>query len=331
MLCDDDTVATYPASGREVVSWAPRTKFLRPLLGRDVVLDTALVSSVRSALDTARLTVIAAQAGAGKTTLAAAVLDAAAAPEAAPELPAAWISLDQGDDDLSSLLHLLAGALATKLPDVCPALTDLLRLRLPAAVDPRRAVGVLVNDLLAAGSPDLVLVLDDVDALRDTDVAAALDYLVAYAPPGLRLLATARGVLPFALARLRALGHLHEIGGDDLHFGVRQTEELLNGRLGLQIPVDGVEEIAATAAGWVTGVRLLAQARARGEHATSESFVARKQDRAYAGVQDFLTEEILGHEPAGIRRFLLDTAVLEDVTQSSASGRRATAGRGRGA
>jgi len=313
MLCDDDTVATYPASASEAASWAPRTKFLRPLLGSDVVLDTALVNSARNALDTARLTVIAAQAGAGKTTLAAAVLDAA------PDLPAAWISLDQGDDDLSSLLHLLAGALSATLPHVCPALTDLLRLRLPAAADPRRAVGVLVNDLLEAGSPDLVLVLDDVDALRDTDVAAALDYLVAYAPPGLRLLATARGVLPFALARLRALGHLHEIGGDDLHFGVRQTEELLNGRLGLQIPVDGVEEIAATAAGWVTGVRLLAQARARGEHATSESFVARKQDRAYAGVQDFLTEEILGHEPAGIRRFLLDTAVLEDVTQSSAT------------
>ncbi len=308
--------ASAPAgSAAAWANWVPRTKFLRPVLGPDIVLDPAVVARVRGALDHARLVLVSGQAGAGKTTLAAAALDAA------PELPAAWISLDRSDDGLDNLLHLLAGTLAPVVPGGCPAFADLLRLRLPAAADPRRAIGVLVNDLLAAGSPPLVLALDELDALRAPAVVSALDYLVTYAPPGLRLLATERGDPPLALARLRAQGLLHEAGGNDLRFSLRQTETLLNARLGLGLTAGQVEGIVANAAGWVTGVRLLAQAHARGATVNTTPM---DPDLADSGVYDFLTEEILRQETEDVRQFLQDTAVLDEIRPAVAA---AVAGR----
>ena len=121
----------------------------------------------------ARLTLVSAPAGFGKTTLLAAWL--ASAPR--PEGLTAWLSLDQSDNDPTTFWTYVIAAAQT----VAPAMgTGSLALIDAAQTSPEPVLGALLNELNALPN-DLVLVLDDyhvIDDRRVHDAAAVRD------PPG---------------------------------------------------------------------------------------------------------------------------------------------------
>lgn len=291
-------MATLPP---DADTWVPRTKLLPVRNGTDVVLDEELLAATVDATRCHRLTLIEAQGGSGKTSLAAAV----AGSEADAGRPVAWISLDRSDDAVS-LLHLLAQALAPVLPGGCPAFAELLHADLPASYDVRRAVGSLVNDILAAGAPPVLVVLDDVYELTDEVALDALRYLLDRAPDDLRLLVTARTPPRVGLARLRAIGQLAEFTGEDLRLGPAQAAAVLNDRLGKGLSGEEVEAVVEAADGWATGVRLLAGSDLRlGESGPQALY-------------DYFVEEILDRESGATREFLLETCVLDEITPGMA-------------
>lgn len=282
----------------DVEVWLPRTKLLAPRVDDDVVLDEAIVDAVREATRTSSLTLIRAQGGSGKTTLAAAVA------AAETDRPVAWIALDDFDD-ASSLLHLFAWALSPVLPTGCPAFTELLRADLPAAYDARLMVGALVNDVLAAGAPPLLLVLDDLHALTDPAALAVVQHLLERAPDELRMLVTTR-TSPHGLGRLRARHRISEFTGEHLRLSPTRAGIVLNDRLGLGLAPGQVEDLVESADGWITGVRLLA---GRGSTCPEPAPGVATQD-----LYDYLVEEILEREPPAARDMLLSTCVLDEVT-----------------
>ncbi|MGH3616313.1 MAG: LuxR C-terminal-related transcriptional regulator [Pseudonocardia sp.] len=288
---------------RSGAAWIPRTKLVVPRPAPHVEPDPAVLDTLRRATTTASLTLITAQAGSGKTT-AAAAFAAATAPRTA------WISLDDGDDDLVVLLHLIAMALNPLLPDGCAALDDLLRAGLPGAGDGRRAAGVLVNDVLADDPDPILLVLDDLHVLTDAEALAALGYLLDHLPPTLRVLATARHDPPLHLARRRVHGTLAEVRSEQLRCTVGRADALLNGRLELGLSPEQVAHTVSASGGWITGVRLLGELLARGR-----GTAAGVTDSA--DLYDYLAEEVLAIEPERVRRFLLDTCVLDELTPAS--------------
>jgi LuxR family transcriptional regulator, maltose regulon positive regulatory protein len=290
------------SEGVPASAWVPRTKFVRPLPSKDAVIDPALLDRVERSLAEVPFTLIAAEAGAGKTTLAAAAADRVA-------MPVAWISLDEHDDDPQTFLQLLVIALHAVVPGGCPATAELMASELPASVDPIRMVGVMINDLLDAGRTPTVLVLDDLHLLKASGVTAALDYLLARLPDNARLLATARADPPLALARLRARHRLTEIGAEDLRLSLDQAEVLLNQNLGLGLAPDEVERVVRAAGGWVTGIRLLAQTAGLGAGALPPLRGAENLE----AVEAYLAAEVLDHEPEDVRRFLLDSSVLDEL------------------
>ena len=297
-------------------AWVARTKLLRPEVAADAVIDPALLQGTVRAVTSMPVTLVSAQAGAGKTTLAGAAADAAG-------LPVAWVALDAGDDDLASLLHLLVSAIETVVPDGCPAARELLRSDLPAAVDPRRAAGVLVNDVVAADPPLFLLVLDDVHVLGDTDALALLDLVLAQAPPMLRVVLTTRTDPTLSLSRLRATRRLAEVRSDDLRLGVGQAEQVLNHHLGLGLTPEAVAAVVEAVAGWATGIQLLGRSLDRGTVLAASPELGSAADPSV--LYDYLAEEILGAEDPATVAFLLDTSVLGTVTPRAAA---AVSGRG---
>lgn len=77
----------------EATVWLPETKLSPPLIREDVIPRQHLVSALYDALTTHPLTLVSAPAGYGKTTLLAMVS------RAFPDLPLAWLSLDEEDND----------------------------------------------------------------------------------------------------------------------------------------------------------------------------------------------------------------------------------------
>ncbi|MDD7942592.1 hypothetical protein PHK61_29690 [Actinomycetospora lutea] len=264
--------------------WVPRTKLFRPPPAEDTVPDPELLARTARAVGEVPVTVVVAAAGAGKSTLASSVVERCAR-------RAGWLRFDELDDDPASVVELLVRALDPLVDGGCAGSRQLLDTGLPASADPRRAIGVLVNDLVVAEPPPLLLVLDDLHTLGAPGVRAVLDYLVANLPPALHLLVTARREPPLPMPRLRARAQIHEVHDADLRISPERAEVLLNDRLGLALSRERVREVVAAAGGWTTGVRLLGTAP--------------------EALDDYLDAEVLGAETPELRRFLLDTAVLD--------------------
>jgi LuxR family maltose regulon positive regulatory protein len=73
------------------------------------------------------------------------------------------------------------------------------------------ALPLLLNELAATTVPH-VLVLDDYHVLADPQLHEAVDFLLTYVPPSLRLVIAARSDPPLSMARLRARCVPHNCG-----------------------------------------------------------------------------------------------------------------------
>ncbi len=91
--------------------WLTQTKFIPPRLRQDFVPRKRLLDALHAAVNAHPLTLISAPPGYGKTTLLASL------PAAFPNMPIAWISLDEEDNDPARFLIALVSALRRLDPD----------------------------------------------------------------------------------------------------------------------------------------------------------------------------------------------------------------------
>ncbi|MBI2953359.1 MAG: hypothetical protein HYY30_03530 [Chloroflexi bacterium] len=106
------------------------------------------------------------------------------------------------------------------------------------AVEARRIIGALVNDLLEAAPGPLVLILEDLHLIAEPIIYIALDYLLEHLPPEMHLVVSTRNDPPLALARLRAQGELAELRLPNLRFTLDEATTFLNDRLCLGLTLE---------------------------------------------------------------------------------------------
>ena len=149
------------------------------------------------------VTVVAAPAGYGKTTVIAQWL-------AALTRPAAWLSLDADDNDPRRFFTYLAAAVGSVGGD-----SPQLRRSLAEEALPRALATAFLRDV-AKTETAFVLVLDDYHLLEVEAIHQALAFLVAQAPPSLNLVLSGRQRPPLALTRLQLSGQLMLLDAVDL-------------------------------------------------------------------------------------------------------------------
>jgi LuxR family maltose regulon positive regulatory protein len=210
------------------------TKFFIPRPRRGVVPRARLSQRLDSTRE-AKLTLVAAPAGFGKTTLLADWL-AAVPPDGAA---VAWLSLDQSDDDPAAFWTYLITALQAVVPEIGSDALALLQSPRPPPIE--TVLAMLLNELGAISS-DVVLVLDDYHLLDAPDIHAGMAYLLDHLPPRMHLVIASRADPPLPLARLRARGELVEVRAADLRFTADEAAAYLNDVMGLHL---GVTDVAA--------------------------------------------------------------------------------------
>jgi LuxR family maltose regulon positive regulatory protein len=253
----------------------------------------------------ARLVVVAAPAGYGKSTLLAqwtAREDMRPAP--------AWLSLDGLDNDPVRLWTGVLLALGRAWPGLGAAeLVTRLRVQDP---DLTGAVLPALISSLQASTARLALVLDDFHAVVSPDCLEQVQQLLAgLERASFQLVLSTREAPPLALARLRAAGDLVELGMKDLRFTSSDTARLLPAVAGVDLREVQVADLVRRAEGWPAGIYLAALSL-RQNHDPA-GFV-----RRFAGndrhIADFLTEEVLARAPQRQRDFLARTAILDRFT-----------------
>ena len=276
------------------------TKISVPPLRAGLVARPRLLSLLDEAAAHS-LALVAAPAGFGKSTLVAAWLRAR-------NQPAAWLSIDQNDNDPARFLIYLLRALQPQVPRIGPSV--LASLGPPQPAELRTLVGQLINDLAAAPRP-VTLVLDDWHVIDNDQVTLALQTLVEYQPPQLTLILITREDPDLPLARLRSRNHLGEVRAADLRFNASEAAEFLRQTRRLNLTDAEVVALEQRTEGWIAGLHLAALSM--GSAADPAAFID-----AFTGshryVLDYLLEEVFSRQPVEMQAFLLDTAWLERMS-----------------
>lgn len=248
------------------------------------------------------LTLVSAPAGAGKTTLLAAWSSEGQRPG-----PAAWLSLDPGDNEPARFwAHTLAALCRS---GAVPA-TSALRSLTPRPGSEQTFLPLLVRGLAELPTP-VVLILDDVQELTDASVLQELELLVRHAPPQLRLVLATRVDPPLPLQRLRVSGQLAQLRQADLAFTTAEAADLLaTCDPQPKLSEDDLALLQARTEGWAAGLRLAALSLQ--DQPDPHRFVTE-----FAGddqsIADYLVGEVLDRQPEELRSFLLRTCIVEEL------------------
>ncbi|MGB1251786.1 MAG: LuxR C-terminal-related transcriptional regulator [Candidatus Promineifilaceae bacterium] len=278
------------------------TKLFVPTVNLTLVDRPRLVSKLNEGFNR-RLTLVAAPAGFGKTTLIAKWLTAHLATSVS------WVSLGAAD----SIVHTFFSYLLTALQSEIPELNDTILSQLEANNDPDANVLVmqLINALVATKGRH-ILVLDDYHEIHNVEIHNALGLLLAHMPPQLHLIIITRADPPFPLARLRVRGWLTEIRSADLRFTPSETTYFLNERMQLGLNPAQTSQLAARTEGWIASLQLAALAL-RSTPQQRETFLNHftGSDRY---IMDYLISEVWDRQSEMTQTFLLQTAILDRLS-----------------
>ena len=257
-----------------------------------------------------RLLLVQAPAGYGKTTVIG---------EAARRLKwrAAWYKLDMLDQDVVVFVASLAESIRTVVPGFGSVVAERLADLRDAPLSTNEILGILAAEIAHETRDPLHIVLDDYhECANSAGLNAAMDYLLASAPPDVHFVVLTRYEPSFQLARLRLAGEVAIIQRDDLRFSARQVAEFLRRRGVRQDHVRELNYVLDMTEGWPAGLVLIANAL--GEKAfTAESAMA---DPLLKGdLYTYLAEEVYSTQSPDLRQFLRRSSVLEYMTPELAA------------
>jgi LuxR family transcriptional regulator, maltose regulon positive regulatory protein len=273
------------------------TKLYVPPPRPRAVLRLRLTGHLNGGLN-GKLTLVSAPAGFGKTTLLGEWV-------AGCERPAAWLSMDEGDNDPTRFLAYFVAALQTIAPDIGEGVLGVLGSPQPPPIE--SILTALLNEIDTVPD-DFVLVLDDYHVIDGSAVEEALSFVLEHLPPGMHLVIATREDPQLPLARLRARGQLSEVRADDLRFTPDEAAEFLNEAMGLSLSKEDIAALETRTEGWIAGLQLAALSMRGLADATSfiKSFTG-----THHFVLDYLVEEVLGQQSESVQTFLLRTSILE--------------------
>jgi len=249
---------------------------------------------------TARLILVSAPAGSGKTVL---VGQWRAVPDGKRF---AWVSVDASDNDPSRLWWKVISAVRRACPelDVDP----------PEVLVPRQGcllLSAFIARLSTLQAPPVVLVLDDYHLVTNEKCHRQVEGLLRDLPQSCQVVLMTRAMPPLELARLRAAGEVADIGLPELCFGQSEVDALVSAVAGVTLDGGHLSALYARTEGWPAGVYLAALAL-RG-HPSPHSFIDQFNGN-HRFIADFLAEEVLNTETPDVRQFLLRTSILERFT-----------------
>ena len=286
-----------PTPGRHEAPILVATKLHPPVVPAQIVARERLFARLREGRGR-RLSLVACPAGFGKSTLLAAWREADAG-----RRPMAWVTLDEGDNDVVVLWSHVLQALGQACPGFDAAS---LQAMVPVAPLVEVVLPRLVNELVEHG--EAALILDDFHRLANGPARESLDWFIQRLPSSFQLVLASRMDPAFALGTLRARGELLELRADELRFTHEEAAEFLNERLELELDPGDLELLVTRTEGWPAGLYLAALSL---EGKADKHSLVVAFDGTSAHVVDFLADDVLSGYDDELQAFMLRTSVLE--------------------
>jgi LuxR family maltose regulon positive regulatory protein len=284
-----------------LVSLAPFTgKITPPRLPVDAMPRERLLRVVHER--GARVLLVSAPVGFGKSTLLAQLHGNFVA----KGFPAAWLTLDERDNDLGHfLLYLREAAIQLRCTEV-PPLSITPTSREVRAVVERQSQDLI--DAFARQTQPCLLVLDDFEKVTEPAVIALVQALGVQFCHGQCLAIGSRTEPALTLATWRSQGRLHQIAAAALRFETGETNVFLQRQVRLNLGPEQRRLLHDRTDGWPGIVRLAALAL---EGVGNPAQWLLTLTGGSGDITDYLVENVLAQQSAERRDFLIGTSVME--------------------
>jgi LuxR family transcriptional regulator, maltose regulon positive regulatory protein len=322
LMCADRPIATPAHTAEPTLPSASSLIAPLPLLAAKLQpprLRTGLVPRERllARLDAGHdgaLTLIAAPAGFGKTTLVNQWVTSRY--EAGIFSHVAWLALDAGDADPARFWRYFIATCQRLHPDVGhDAMALLHAATLPPfeQPSPETVLTLLLNDLIHAQCQG-VLVLEDYHFITAPQIHAALVFFIEHLSVGLHLILMTRRDPPFPLARWRAQGIITEITPADLSFTPDETAAFFQATSTFTPDEKVLAQIESRLEGWAAGLRMLALAlQGHAQPDQMHTWLGEPNGSQWI-FGDYFVAEVLETQPEEIQQFLLMTSSLQRIS-----------------
>ncbi|MGQ7819296.1 LuxR C-terminal-related transcriptional regulator [Metapseudomonas furukawaii] len=260
-------------------------KYLPPALGPSHLPRGRLLQQLESS-GAARLVLIRAAAGFGKTTLLRQLHDH----RLAQRKTTLWVTLDGADNELRRFVATIGACLRP--------------LGLASGDMPSEPQDLL--DLLAEVREPFALLLDEFEAIHNLEVLGLVQQMLSLLPSGCLLVMASRAVPGIGLGRIRARGQLLEIRPADLRFTREEATCFLCEKRQLPLSEVDVQALHRRTDGWITGLYLASLSLAgRDDHA---AFIA-SFSGSHLELAEYLAEDVLARQSPECREFLLLSSI----------------------
>jgi LuxR family maltose regulon positive regulatory protein len=273
-----------------------RAKIELPRPQASAIARPALLAELTAGL-TRKLTLLAAPAGYGKTTLLT---------EWAASLahPIAWLTCDAADVSPPRFWRYVIGACS-----VWGVRADWGALR---DDDPQAIEALLtpfMNGVARLNGPR-VIVLDDFHTIGDPQVQSQLAAFIERLPRPIHMALSSRTLPELPLARWRGRNELTELGPSELRFSREEIQRFIDQALQRPAPSDAVARLLERTGGWPVGVRLAARSIPARDDAAEANRALESFDGAHPHVVAYMAGEVLAPLPERQRAFILATSPL---------------------
>jgi LuxR family maltose regulon positive regulatory protein len=270
------------------------TKLQKPQLPQAVVIKRERTQQ----LSEARINIVSAQAGSGKSTIVSYWLSQ-------QKEPYIWYALDEWDNELEQFIaYLIEGFKAIDI-----AISDQMGQLLSArqSIGDEALIKAFTTLLHTIGHP-YILVLDDYHAIQDKRIHQLMQTLIGHFPPVMHLCIISREDPPFSMAKLRSQRMLTALRMSDLRFTLEDTEAFFSNSIQKQLTSNQLEYLYGRTEGWIAGLQLTALSLQGVEDI--DRFITDFSESHYY-IMDYLLEEVLERHSVSIREFLLKSSIFE--------------------
>ncbi len=247
-----------------------------------------------------RLTIVVGSAGAGKSVL----LSSWAAVR--PPGVTSWLSCDGADADPVRFWTSFIEAPRAVAPGFGADAADLLAMDGVMSAD---VTASIANDAakLPAGS---AIIVDDFHTAAAAAARNMTDLVERWPAEAAQLVLASRVEPPLRLHRLRMSGELCELRDRDLYFSLAESSDLL-ARFGVEVAAADLALLHQRIEGWPAALQMAALSL-RG--ARDPVRAARALDVRSHAIAEYFISEVLEQQPPEVVQFMLDTAVLGELT-----------------
>jgi LuxR family transcriptional regulator, maltose regulon positive regulatory protein len=263
----------------------------------------------------AKVTILCAPAGFGKTTLLSRWIKLS-------QRPVAWFSIDEGDNDPTRFWSYFISALQSFQPEIGKNALAMLWAPKPPPVE------MVLTELLNEASVleiDFLVVLDDYHIIENGSIHAGITFILENLPSQMHLIIAGRSEPPLPIPLLRGQRELIELHQDDLRFNSQETEFFFNQIMNLGLSSKQITALEEMTEGWAAGLQLAGMVL-EAIHKEPGNLGAISDDgfsnfqSIFSGshryVFDYLAQEVVDQQPKHVRSFLLHTSIVNRLCSS---------------